>query len=64
MKVLLSSQDIWDIVEDGYTEPADADAEAALSNAQKTVLKESRKRDKKALFLIFQGVDESTFEKI
>ncbi|KAK2989425.1 hypothetical protein RJ640_017680 [Escallonia rubra] len=39
-------------------------AEAALSNAQKTALRESRKKDKKALFLIFQGVDESTFEKI
>ncbi|KAK2979121.1 hypothetical protein RJ640_021124 [Escallonia rubra] len=27
-------------------------------------LRESRKKDKKSLFLIFQGVDESTFEKI
>ncbi|KAK2991588.1 hypothetical protein RJ640_000959 [Escallonia rubra] len=42
----------------------DVAAEAALSNAQKTALRESRKKDKKALFLIFQGVDESTFEKI
>ncbi|KAL8098673.1 hypothetical protein AgCh_031438 [Apium graveolens] len=41
-----------------------AAAEAGLSNDQKSILKETRKRDKKALFLIIQGVDESTFEKI
>ncbi|KAK4258396.1 hypothetical protein QN277_007851 [Acacia crassicarpa] len=64
MKTLLGSQDIWDLVEDGYTEPANAAAEAALTDAQRKTLKESRKKDKKALFLIFQGVDESTFEKI
>ncbi|XP_074345106.1 uncharacterized protein LOC141684164 [Apium graveolens] len=63
MKVLLGSQDIWDLVESGYTEP-DAAAEVGLSNDQKSILKETRKRDKKALFLIIQGVDESTFEKI
>ncbi|XP_074337043.1 uncharacterized protein LOC141674220 [Apium graveolens] len=63
MKLLLWSQDIWDLVESGYTEP-DAAAEAGLSNDQKSILKETRKRDKKALFLIIQGVDESTFEKI
>ncbi|CAM8996692.1 unnamed protein product [Rhodiola kirilowii] len=64
MKVSLDSYDNWDIVENGYDEPVDATAEAALSNAEKTALKESRKKDKKALFTIFQGVDESTFERI
>ncbi|KAL6522105.1 hypothetical protein OROMI_031982 [Orobanche minor] len=64
MKALLGSYDNWDIIENGYDEPVDATAEAALSNAEKTALKESRKKDKKALFTIFQGVDESTFEKI
>ncbi|XP_074322781.1 uncharacterized protein LOC141659753 [Apium graveolens] len=64
MKVLLGSYDNWDIVESGFNEPADATAEAALPNAEKTALKESRKKDKKALYTIFQGVDESTFEKI
>ncbi|XP_061363230.1 uncharacterized protein LOC133306870 [Gastrolobium bilobum] len=64
MKMLLSSQDIWDLVEDGYIEPANAAAEAVLSDAQRNMLKDSRKKDKKALFLIFEGVDESTFEKI
>ena len=64
MKVLLGSYDNWDIVESGYNEPVDATAEAALSNAEKTVLKDSRKKDQKALYMIFQGVDESAFEKI
>ena len=64
MKTLLGSQDIQDLVEDGYTEPANAAAEATLTDAQRKTLKESRKKDNKALFLIFQDVDESTFEKI
>ncbi|XP_074356486.1 uncharacterized protein LOC141696211 [Apium graveolens] len=64
MKVLLGSYDNWDIVESGFIKPADAAAEVALPNAEKTALKESRKKDKKALYTIFQGVDESTFEKI
>ncbi|XP_020245115.1 uncharacterized protein LOC109844741 [Asparagus officinalis] len=64
MKVLLGSQDLWDLVENGYTEPESPAAEATLTATQKSELKEVRKRDKKALFLIFQGVDESAFEKI
>ncbi|XP_074337616.1 uncharacterized protein LOC141674811 [Apium graveolens] len=64
MKVLLGSYDNWDIIESGYDEPTDAAAEAALSNAEKMILKETRKKDKKALYTIIQGVDESTFEKI
>lgn len=64
MKVLLGSYDNWDIVESGYREPEDTTAEAALPNAEKTALKESQKKDNKALYTIFQGVDESTFEKI
>ncbi|XP_074351974.1 uncharacterized protein LOC141691130 [Apium graveolens] len=64
MKVLLGSYDNWDIVESGYDEPVDATTEAALSNAEKIILKETRKKDKKALYTIIQGVDESTFENI
>ncbi|XP_074350908.1 uncharacterized protein LOC141690146 [Apium graveolens] len=64
MKVLLGSYDNWKIVENGFNEPADAAAEAALPNAEKTALKEILKKDKKALYIIIQGVDESTFEKI
>ncbi|KAJ0967664.1 hypothetical protein J5N97_024581 [Dioscorea zingiberensis] len=63
MKALLGSQELWEIVTEGYEEPT-AEQEAAYSREQKGILKEQRKRDKKALFLLYQGVDESTFEKI
>ena len=61
MKALLRSQDVWEIVEQGYNEPQEG---ATLSQAQRDSLKDSRKRDKKALYLIYQGLDEDAFEKI
>ena len=61
MKALLGSQDVWEIVEKGYNEPQEG---ATLSQAQRDSLKDSRKRDKKALYLIYQGLDEDAFEKI
>ncbi|XP_074346456.1 uncharacterized protein LOC141685242 [Apium graveolens] len=64
MKVLLGSYDNWDIVESGYDEPTNTAAEVALINAEKMILKETRKKDKKALYTIIQCVDESTFETI
>ncbi|KAL4383647.1 hypothetical protein GQ457_15G022750 [Hibiscus cannabinus] len=64
MNALLGSQDCWDIVEKGYVEPENAAAEATLTNEEKRVLRDARKRDKRALYFIFQAVDESTFEKI
>ncbi|XP_074347608.1 uncharacterized protein LOC141686474 [Apium graveolens] len=60
MKVLLGSYDNWEIVESGYGEPVN---EAALTNAEKMILKETRKKDKKALYTIIQSIDDSTFEK-
>lgn len=61
MKTYLGGQDIWEIVEEGYETPED---EAALSQAQKKVLKESKMKDQKALSIIQQAVDDATFEKI
>ena len=61
MKALLGAHDVWDVVEKGYNEPQD---EATLSQAQKDSLKDSRKRDKKALYLIYQALDDDGFEKI
>ncbi|XP_022846386.1 uncharacterized protein LOC111369135 [Olea europaea var. sylvestris] len=64
MKVLLASQDLWDMVEKGYTEPTSKADEDVLSAAEKATLKEARKKDQKALYLIYQTVDEGNFEKI
>lgn len=47
MKVLLGSQNLWELVENGYTESDSPVTEVNLSTSQKTKLKEFRKRDKK-----------------
>ena len=61
MRALLRSQDMWEIVEKGHKESENDDT---LSQAQKDSLRDSRKRDKKALYLNYQGLDEDAFEKI
>jgi hypothetical protein len=61
MKALLGSQDVWEAVELGYTEHTTLQG---LTNNQVKELKESRKKDKTALYLMYQAVDESGFEKI
>ncbi|KAE8693794.1 Brefeldin A-inhibited guanine nucleotide-exchange protein 4 [Hibiscus syriacus] len=64
MKTLLGSQDVWDIKEKCYNEPTDDDVFVVLTPDQKITLKDSRKRDKKALYLIYQALDDDSFEKI
>jgi len=61
MKVLYGSQELWDIVERGYTE---VENQSELTNQQLVELRENRKKDKKALFFIYQAVDEFIFESI
>ena len=61
IKAFLGAHDVWEMVEKGYKEPQD---ETSLSKAQKETLKDSRKRDKNALFLIYQALDDDAFEKI
>ncbi|KAM4105984.1 hypothetical protein ACB094_04G032500 [Castanea mollissima] len=63
MKVLFGSQELWELVTDGYVKPT-SEQEATYNGKQKNLLKDQRKKDKKARFLLYQGVDESTFEKI
>ncbi|GAU51853.1 hypothetical protein TSUD_416370 [Trifolium subterraneum] len=61
MVALLGAHDVWEIVEKGLVIPEN---ETTLSQTQKDSLRDSRKRDKKALCLIYQGLDEDTFEKV
>ena len=64
MKALFSSQDIWDLMENGFQEPADGATYNALSQQEKDLLRDNRKKDSKALFYIFQVVHESVFPRI
>ena len=64
MRTLLISQDLWMLLSIGYTDPADQDAYNALSVDQKIELKENRKRDAKALFILQTGIDIAIFPKI
>ncbi|KAA0046865.1 putative gag-pol polyprotein, identical [Cucumis melo var. makuwa] len=53
MKTLLRSQDLWDLVEQGYVDPDD-----------KGKLRENKKKDSKALVIIQQAVHDSVFSRI
>ena len=61
MRALLGTQDVMEIVEDGYNEPESKEAETALKEDQKTILYTERKKDCKARSIIYQGLDEATF---
>eukprot|EP00253_Pinus_taeda_P010645 PITA_10645 len=64
MKALFASQGIWELVETGYAEPANATALAALTATERDQLKSDKKKDAKALFLLFQSVHESVIPRI
>ena len=49
----------WEIVQHGYAEPTDMIAYNNLTQAEKDVLREQRKKDGKALFYIHQAMHES-----
>ncbi|XP_035836117.1 uncharacterized protein LOC118484222 [Helianthus annuus] len=59
MKVLLESQDLWIMVEEGYN-----DLPNNASDNDRDAHREKIKKDKKALHIIFQAVNESVFERI
>ncbi|KAG6485542.1 hypothetical protein ZIOFF_054102 [Zingiber officinale] len=61
MKALLGSVDCWEVAQEGFEEP---ESTVGYSAAQNKVLKETRSKDKTALYMLFRAVDESGFEKI
>jgi hypothetical protein len=63
MRALFGFQDLWEVITDGFTDPTEEE-EAEYTADEKKALKEQRKKDKKALFLLYQGLDEPTFEKV
>ena len=64
MKSLFRGQDVWEIVQHGYAEPADMTAYNNLTHAKKDVLREQRKKDGKALFYIHQALHESILPRV
>ncbi|KAL4556860.1 hypothetical protein LXL04_035025 [Taraxacum kok-saghyz] len=61
MKVLFQSQELWDVVEEKFEEP---DAMDEISEYQETEIQLLKKKDRKALYLIYQSVDEVILERI
>ena len=64
MRALLASQDLWELVECGFEEPADENEFNRLTQAEKDLLKSNRKKDSKALVFLYQSVHESVFLRI
>nr|XP_028965038.1 uncharacterized protein LOC114827416 [Malus domestica] len=60
---LVQLQDLWEVVSNGYDEPT-TEQEAAYTADQRNTLKDLRKNDKKVMYLLYQGLEDSTFEKI
>jgi len=64
MRTLLHSHDLWGFVTDGCLEPANEAAMMALTNAERTLLKDKKKKDNKALGLIQQSLDGVILSKV
>ena len=58
MKTLLRSQELWDLVEYGFNDTLEPNKE------EEERLKETKKRDAKALFILRQVVHETIFSRI
>ena len=59
MRAMFASQDLWELVEDGFEEPIDENEFNALTQAEMDLLKRNKKKDSKALFYLYQVVHES-----
>ena len=63
MEALFASQDILELVENGFKEPADAVVYNSLTQAKRDFLRDNKK-DSQALFYILQAVHESIFPRV
>ena len=57
MKTMVSSKDIWELVENGFQEPVDVIAYNSLTQEERDLLR-------KSLNYIYQAVHESIFQRI
>ena len=61
MEVLFEFQELIEIVKEGFVEP---ETPTNLTTEEQRTIKENRKKDRKALFYIFQAIDSSIFDKV
>eukprot|EP00253_Pinus_taeda_P035428 PITA_35428 len=59
-----TSMDLWELVQDGFEEPADENEFNRLTQAEKDLLKSNRKKDSKSFVFLYQAVDQSVFPRI
>jgi hypothetical protein len=64
MIALFRCQDVWEIVKNGYVDPADQEAYNSLTQAENDALKDQRKKDGKMMFYIHQSMHESIFPRV
>ena len=64
MKTTIVANDLWDFFINGFNNVIDPTQYADLTNAQKIQLKESRRKDAKALSMIEAVMIEIVFSKI
>ena len=64
MKTVMVTNNLWEFVIKGFNDVTDPAQYVALTNNQKTQLKESRRKDAKALSLIEPMMTETIFSKI
>lgn len=61
--ILFGSQDLWEIVNNGYADPM-AEEEDRYALEKKNAPNDQWKEDKKALSLLYQGLECYNFEKV
>ena len=64
MKALFIGQDVWEIVQHGYAEPTNMTTYKSLTQDEKDVLREQRKKDGKYMFYIHQAMYESILPRV
>ncbi|XP_026428273.1 ABC transporter H family member 2-like [Papaver somniferum] len=61
MENIFSYQEVWDIINTGYVEPAAGDE---FTTAEQTTLTENRKKNLKAIYILHQGIHESIMDRV
>ena len=64
MRALFASQDLWELVEYGFEEPANEEEFIGLTQVERELLKSNKKKYLKALVFLYQAVHKSVFSRI